>query len=65
MVNNSDRKLKWAFDLSKGNKALDDGVFKFHHPSGLPFLSYGDGGVEGELDPGETKSVGILFCPSK
>lgn len=62
LVNNSDKTLKWAFDLSKPNKALDEGVFRFVQTSGAPFSSEG---VEGSLDPGQTETVCVNFCPSK
>ena len=64
-VNNSDRKLKWTVDLNQGNQVLEEGVFKFLHSSGMPFLSHGGGGVEGELEPGQTYSLGVLFCPGR
>ena len=57
--------MKWAVDLNQGNQVLDEGIFKFLHSSGMPFLSNGEGGVEGELEPGQTYSLGVLFCPSK
>ena len=63
LVNNSDRKLKWALDLSKGNQILDDGVFKFLRSGGVPFLGFGEGRVEGYLDAGETTVLNIVFCP--
>ncbi|XP_077977423.1 cilia- and flagella-associated protein 47-like [Glandiceps talaboti] len=64
MVNNSDKELKWCLDLNKSNKALEEGVFRFLHPNGTPFLSVdSEQGVGGYLKPGETFALGILFCP--
>ena len=65
LVNNSDKPLKWAVDLSHGNQILEEGVFKFLHSSGMPYLSHGEGAVEGQLEPGQTHSLGVLFCPSE
>ncbi|KAI0223616.1 Cilia- and flagella-associated protein 47 [Lamellibrachia satsuma] len=65
MVNNTKRRLKWALDLSKSNSVLDDGIFKFLHPGGMPYLTYGDRGINGELDPGEAKPLQVLFCPAQ
>ena len=64
-MNNSDTNLKWAVNLAEGNQILEEGVFKFLRSSGMPFLSHGEGGVEGSLDPGQTQSLGVLFCPGK
>ncbi|XP_055954756.1 cilia and flagella-associated protein 47 [Patella vulgata] len=65
LVNNSDKMLKWALDLSQPSRALDEGILKFLHPTGLPFMKSGSGcGIEGELDPGKTQSIVILFCPN-
>ena len=65
MVNNTKRRLKWALDLSKSNSVLDNGIFKFLHPGGMPYLTYGDRGINGELDPGEAKPLQVLFCPGE
>ena len=65
MVNNTKRKLQWALDVSKSNSVLDDGIFKFLHPGGMPYLTYGDRGIHGELDPGEAKPLQVLFCPGE
>ena len=65
LVNNSDRDLKWAVDVTKGNQALEEGVFKFLHPSGMPFITHPEGGVEGTLQPGQTQTLGVIFCPSQ
>ncbi|KAL3884217.1 hypothetical protein ACJMK2_030436, partial [Sinanodonta woodiana] len=69
-VNNIDKKLKWVIDLRVSSKALEQGVFKFLHPSGGPFPTprgehdeSNSPGVEGTLDPGQTQEVDILFCP--
>ena len=53
------------FDLRNCNEALEQGNFKFLHSSGMPFLTHGEGGVEGTLDPGQTTTVNVLFCPSR
>lgn len=65
LVNNSDKSLKWAVDLSQGNEVLEEGTFKFLHPSGMPYLGFDDSSVAGILEPGQTQSLGVLFCPSK
>ena len=64
-VNNSDRTLKWELDLSQVNEVVEEGIFKFLHPSGMPFLTQGDKGVEGTLEAGQTQSLGVIFCPNK
>lgn len=64
-MNNSDKTIKWTFDLRNCNEALEQGNFKFLHSSGMPFLTHGEGGVEGTLEPGQTTTVNVLFCPSK
>ena len=61
IVNNSDQRLKWTFDMA--SQDLENGTFRFLHASGMPYLTHGRGGVEGELDPGQTQSVGVAFCP--
>ena len=68
LVNNSDQELKWGIDLRSTNKAIEEGVFKFVHPSGAPFpnpTGEETKGIEGELKPGETQQVAVMFCPSK
>lgn len=68
MVNNSDKELKWAVDLRTNNEVVDDGVFRFIHPSGAPFTSptgEDTGIIEGILKPGETQQLAVMFCPSK
>ncbi|XP_052240686.1 cilia- and flagella-associated protein 47-like isoform X3 [Dreissena polymorpha] len=65
-VNNSDKELQWAIDLRINNKTMDDGVFKFIHPSGAPFTDptgENKGYIEGSLKPGETQQVAVMFCP--
>lgn len=67
-MNNSDQELKWAVDLRINNEIVDDGVFRFIHPSGAPFTSptgEDTGYIEGDLKPGETQQVAVMFCPSK
>lgn len=64
--NETDRRLRWCVDTSKGNRTLERGIFKFIHESGMPYMSQtGEGGVEGYLDPGETHALGVVFCPDK
>ncbi|XP_070190234.1 cilia and flagella-associated protein 47-like isoform X3 [Littorina saxatilis] len=64
LVNNSVDKLKWGFDLRKVSKAMEDGILKFLHHSGVPFISFGKSkGIEGELDPGQTMAINVFFCP--
>ncbi|KAL5010428.1 hypothetical protein ScPMuIL_012733 [Solemya velum] len=68
LVNNSDKPLKWTFDLRNSNKALDEGVIKFLHSSGVPFVSLNqkeNKGVEGTLNPGETQKILVMFCPKE
>ena len=65
MVNNTKKRLKWEIDLTHGNSVLEEGIFKFLHPSGMPYLTYGDRGINGELDPGEAKPLQVLFCPGE
>lgn len=67
MVNNSDQPIKWTFDLSMPNKALDLGILKFVHPTGTPFVVMGgteSKGIEGTIEPEKTQGVSIIFCPS-
>ncbi|XP_052808119.1 cilia- and flagella-associated protein 47-like isoform X2 [Mya arenaria] len=66
LVNNSDNELTWAIDLRVNSKAIEEGVFKFIHPSGAPFTDPGGedkGYIEGSLKPGETQQVAVMFCP--
>ncbi|XP_021363645.1 cilia- and flagella-associated protein 47-like isoform X2 [Mizuhopecten yessoensis] len=68
LVNNSDKPLKWLLDLSAPVKALQDGIIKFIHPSGVPFVVMDpqeSKGVEGILEPGQTQHIAILFCPTE
>ena len=66
LVNNSGAKLKWGFDLRKVSQAMEDGILKFLHSSGVPFISDGStNGIEGELEPGQTMPITIVFCPSE
>ncbi|XP_013416633.1 cilia- and flagella-associated protein 47 isoform X1 [Lingula anatina] len=66
-INNSDKTLKWTVDVScDTNRILDRGIFKFLHSSGMPYLNYQDNNlIEGTLEPGQTQSLGVLFCPNK
>jgi len=67
-VNNSDKDLTWAIDMRVNSRAIDEGVFKFIHPSGAPFCDpHGEdrGYIEGSLKPGETQQVAVMFCPSE
>ncbi|XP_071134806.1 cilia- and flagella-associated protein 47-like isoform X3 [Mytilus edulis] len=68
MVNNSDQPIKWTFDLSMPNKALDLGILKFVHPTGTPFVVMGgteSKGIEGTIEPEKTQGVSIIFCPKE
>ncbi|XP_076467202.1 cilia and flagella-associated protein 47-like [Babylonia areolata] len=66
LVNNSRGPLKWGFDLRAVGSAMEEGVLKFLHSSGVPFISDGtNNGIEGELDPGQTMPVTIVFCPKE
>lgn len=67
-VNNSDKDISWAIDLRTNNPAIEQGVLKFIHPSGVPFTNpTGEEtkGIEGELKPGETQQVAVGFCPKE
>ncbi|XP_052708553.1 cilia and flagella-associated protein 47-like isoform X1 [Crassostrea angulata] len=68
LVNNSDKPLKWMFNLSEKCEALDEGIFKFTHPSGVPFVVMSgeeSKGIEGTLEPGKTQQISVIFCPKK
>lgn len=55
-------------NLSEKSEALEEGIFKFTHPSGVPFVVMGgeeSKGIEGTLDPGKTQQLAVIFCPSK
>ena len=66
LVNNSGAKLKWGLDLRKVSQAMEDGILKFLHPSGVPFITDGStNGIEGELEPGQALPITIVFCPSE
>lgn len=67
LVNNSDKPLKWMFNLSEKCETLDEGIFKFTHPSGVPFVVMSgeeSKGIEGTLEPGKTQQISVIFCPS-
>lgn len=64
LVNNTTKTLKWGLDLRKVGSAMEAGILKFLHPSGIPFISDGSSnGIEGELNPGQTRPITIVFCP--
>ena len=64
LVNNSDKPIRWSIDCGANeNTIMEEGVFKFLHPGGMPFLTTGDEMVSGELEPGQTYNLGIAFCP--
>jgi hypothetical protein len=66
LVNNSNKKLKWGLDLRKVGKAMEEGILKFLHNSGVPFVNDGSSnGIEGELEPGQTMPITVAFCPSE
>jgi hypothetical protein len=66
LVNNSNKKLKWGLDLRKVSKAMEEGILKFLHNSGVPFVNDGSSnGIEGELEPGQTMPITVAFCPSE
>ncbi|KAK3096977.1 hypothetical protein FSP39_005325 [Pinctada imbricata] len=68
LVNNSDKPLKWMFDLSAKIRVLEEGILKFTHPSGAPFVVMGteeSKGIEGTLDPGQKQDISIAFCPKE
>lgn len=68
LVNNSDQPLRWLLDLTAPVKALQEGIIKFLHPSGVPFVVMSgqeSKGVEGILEAGQTQHISIIFCPSK
>ncbi|KAL8606797.1 hypothetical protein ACOMHN_049626 [Nucella lapillus] len=66
LVNNSGAKLKWGFDLRAVSKAMEEGVLKFLHSSGVPFITDGTtNGIEGELESGQTLPITVVFCPKE
>ena len=68
LVNNSDEPLKWRLDVSKGRSILDKGVFVFVKDDGVPFTDFtqdAESRIQGEMQPGETTSLNVVFCPSK
>ncbi|CAL1538368.1 unnamed protein product [Lymnaea stagnalis] len=65
LVNTSNETLTWGLDLGQSNKHLDAGTFKFLHEKGVPFISQGDTrGIEGDLEPGQSKTILVNFCPN-
>ena len=67
LVNNSDKYLGWSLDLSASGKAMEEGIFRFLMPNGMPFMSFKEGGaaVKDTLAPGETYPLGVMFCPGE
>ncbi|XP_033635373.1 cilia- and flagella-associated protein 47-like isoform X1 [Asterias rubens] len=67
LVNNSDKYLGWSLDLSASGKAMEEGIFRFLMPNGMPFMSFKEGGaaVKDTLAPGETYPLGVMFCPEE
>lgn len=66
LVNSTKEVLHWGLDLRQANKTLKDGIIKFVHPSGVPFISDGNSnGIEGELEPGKVMPIAVVFSPSK
>ncbi|XP_022089961.1 cilia- and flagella-associated protein 47-like isoform X2 [Acanthaster planci] len=67
LVNNSYKNLKWSLDLRSCGKAMEEGIFRFLMPNGMPFLSLKEGGgsVKDTLAPGETYPLGVMFCPDE
>ncbi|XP_059154686.1 cilia- and flagella-associated protein 47-like isoform X2 [Physella acuta] len=64
VANVSNEALTWGFDLSQQNKHLENGTFKFLHEKGLPFIALTESrGIEGTLEPGQSKTILINFCP--
>lgn len=67
LVNNGDKPLKWMMDLSSPSKALEEGIIKFLHSSGTPFIvmpGQETKGIEGILEPGKTQQISVIFAPS-
>lgn len=60
-MNNSLESLRWALNLRECDPVLESGTFKLLQPSGMPFF----GGVDGVLEPGETTTINVQFCPSE
>ena len=54
-------------DLRNANKITEEGIFKICNGSMVPFISPGSKsfGPEGEIKPGESFELKILFCPSE
>ncbi|KAK3775916.1 hypothetical protein RRG08_017206 [Elysia crispata] len=64
IINNSNSRLTWGLDLSLSGAVLEKGIFKFLHEKGVPFISQGETrGIEGQLEPGQTQTVLVNFCP--
>ncbi|KAH9504693.1 Cilia- and flagella-associated protein 47 [Bulinus truncatus] len=64
IVNSSKETMTWGFDLSQTNKHLENGTFKFLHEKEIPFITQGNTkGIEGQLEPGKSKTILVNFCP--
>jgi len=65
--NNGNRAVKWAIDMRKPNRVLEDGIFKICNGSLVPFVNQDrkSVGPEGELKPNESVEIKIMFCPGK
>ncbi len=63
--NNGNRTVKWAIDMRKSNRVLEDGIFKICDGSLVPFVNRDrkSVGPEGELKPNESVEIKIMFCP--
>lgn len=53
--------------MRKANKVLENGIFKICDGAMIPFVSRDNHsyGPEGEIKPGESFELKILFCPGK
>ena len=67
MHNRSQRPIKWCLDMRQCNQVLEQGVFKICDGSMIPFVSRdpASAGPEGELKPGDSYELKVLFCPRR
>lgn len=67
LINNSAKVLNWTLDTKSCGSAVEEGIFQFVTVEGayLPFLREGATDDTDTLQPGETFSLDVRFCPSK
>lgn len=67
LVNNSDKFLKWMFNLLEKCEILDEGIFKFIYFFGVFFVVMSgeeSKGIEGILEFGKIQQIFVIFCLS-